>query len=653
MPFSRLALSLSLAGLVAAAGLAAPSAARADAFPRSADDVLVVDCLLPGQVRRVGKIKGFLTARRPARLPQFECAYRGGEYVAYDRVTLSSSVQAWQASAEGGDVEAMNILGEAYAKGLGQSPDYAAARGWFERAAAAGSRKALQNLGHLYENGLGVEANRELALDYFRRALGAGAEALVYSSDALRAAELRAEIDSLRNQQARSESELAELRQTLAARSAELDSAVNAMRALREEYEALRRKSSDVAVEGVWRVLEESIKERERDIAAKQAEIDALRARSGVASSEPYVRIGPDLTLQLERPVILAARGRPVALLDPTTADLTLRGRAVPAGAVAEIQVDGVAIAIDAEGRFDVPLAGREEREVTVVARSRDGNETRADFLLLPPASGTQAATVAAPRPVPAPMRSGAHKALLVAVSGYRSYPGLPTPKADAELLAAVLRDRYGFEVRIVLDPTRLDLLLALHAFRQSLGNEDSGLIYFAGHGEIDDGKQGYWIPSDGTLDDRETWVANRVVTDMLAVSEARHLLVVADSCYSGTLTRVGTQPPTDNLPADQWRSWADVSAAGKSRVAITSGGLRPVPEASDGTVSTFARSFAAILNEAGGALEAQRLHRELASRLAADATAQAFGQRPEMAPMQFAGHERGEMFFLPTQARR
>ncbi len=104
------------------AGFGAPRV-RAESFPTSAEDVLVVDCLLPGQVRRVGKIKGFLTARRPARLPQFECAYRGGEYVAYDRVTLATSVQAWQSAADGGDIEAMNVLGEAYAKGLGQAPD--------------------------------------------------------------------------------------------------------------------------------------------------------------------------------------------------------------------------------------------------------------------------------------------------------------------------------------------------------------------------------------------------------------------------------------------------------------------------------------------------------------------------------------------------
>lgn len=638
-------LVLALAASTALAGLAGPVAASR--FPTSAEDVLVVDCLLPGQVRRVGKIKGFLTQRRPARLPQFECAYRGGEYVEYDRATLATSIQAWQGSAEGGDVEAMNILGEAHAKGLGQAPDYANARIWFERAAAAGSRKALQNLGHLYENGLGVEADRERALDYFRRALGEGAEALVYSSDALRAAELRAELDGLRAQRAQGDAELASLKRQLDERNAALAQSVEGMRKLRAEYAALKRQSTDSEIEGVWRVLEETIKERERLIASQQTEIEQLRARGGLADNAPYVRIGPDLTLSLDRPVIVAARGRPVALLNDAGQVLRLSGRALPAGAVAELWIDGTLVPVDGQGHFQYMLGEQGEREVSVIARSHRGSETRVDFLLLPAAAAAPMQTASAPRPAPRALREGSQRALIIAVSGYQTYPGLPTPRADAELIAGVLRERFGFEVRTVVDPTRLDLLLALHAFRQSLGNEDSGLIYFAGHGEIDAARQGYWIPSDGQLDDPGTWVSNRVVTDMLAVSDARHLLVVADSCYSGTLTRIASAAPTDELPAEAWQAWAEVSASGRSRVALTSGGLRPVPEAGN-KVSAFAASLVAALRDTRGALEAQRLYRDIARRLESDPAARAFGQRPEMAPLQFAGHERGELFFVP-----
>ena len=61
--------SISVLGLLFAGG----ANAKTD-FPKTAEDVLIVDCLLPGQVRKLGRISSFLSQRRPARLSQFECA---------------------------------------------------------------------------------------------------------------------------------------------------------------------------------------------------------------------------------------------------------------------------------------------------------------------------------------------------------------------------------------------------------------------------------------------------------------------------------------------------------------------------------------------------------------------------------------------------
>jgi hypothetical protein len=59
-------------------------AASSSAAPGRAEALLVVDCLLPGQVRKLGKMT-FLTARRPIKTSAQDCEMRGGEYVAYDR----------------------------------------------------------------------------------------------------------------------------------------------------------------------------------------------------------------------------------------------------------------------------------------------------------------------------------------------------------------------------------------------------------------------------------------------------------------------------------------------------------------------------------------------------------------------------------------
>ncbi len=104
----------------------------------SADDLLVVDCLLPGQIRRLGTQMTYLSARRPIQTTAQDCAIRGGEYVAYDRATYQSALRLWMPLAETGDPDAQNKDGEIYERGLGGQPDYEMAALWYRRAAKQG-----------------------------------------------------------------------------------------------------------------------------------------------------------------------------------------------------------------------------------------------------------------------------------------------------------------------------------------------------------------------------------------------------------------------------------------------------------------------------------------------------------------------------------
>jgi TPR repeat protein len=96
---------------------------------QDAADLYVVDCLLPGQVRRLGNMT-YLTPRRPTRTTAVDCRTRGGEYVAYDRADLNSALRVWMAAAEEGDPEAQNTVGEIFERGLGGEPNYEAAVIW-------------------------------------------------------------------------------------------------------------------------------------------------------------------------------------------------------------------------------------------------------------------------------------------------------------------------------------------------------------------------------------------------------------------------------------------------------------------------------------------------------------------------------------------
>jgi hypothetical protein len=162
-----------------------------------AEDLFVVDCLLPGQVRRVGG-RTYLTPRRPTRTTTSDCQIRGGEYVAYDRANYKTALKVWMDAAEQGDPEAQTNVGEIFERGLGGEPNYEAAVIWYTKAAESGNSRAQFNLGTLYEQGLGVEKDRLQALNWYRRAWGVPEDSLVYASAAQQEIEtLRAELDSV------------------------------------------------------------------------------------------------------------------------------------------------------------------------------------------------------------------------------------------------------------------------------------------------------------------------------------------------------------------------------------------------------------------------------------------------------------------------
>jgi TPR repeat protein len=132
----------------------------------------VVDCLLPGQVRKLGGQMTYLSPRRPAKTTAVDCEIRGGEYVAYDRANYATSLAGWMPQAEGGDAQAQVYVGEIFEKGLGREPDYATAAAWYEKAAAQKYARGQMNLAYLYEHGLGVAKDPLKALNLYREASG-------------------------------------------------------------------------------------------------------------------------------------------------------------------------------------------------------------------------------------------------------------------------------------------------------------------------------------------------------------------------------------------------------------------------------------------------------------------------------------------------
>lgn len=181
-------LPLLLAVALPASGTAAegqPSKSKSDpktktqAKAQTADDLLIVDCILPARVRRLGTRGSYITPRRPLRTTAADCRIRGGEYTEPDQANYATSLEAWLPAAKAGDSEAQFYVGQIYEKGLGATPDYSRAAKWYQRSSEQGYVAASVSLAHFYEVGMGVGIDSEKALNLYREAAGASEDLIL------------------------------------------------------------------------------------------------------------------------------------------------------------------------------------------------------------------------------------------------------------------------------------------------------------------------------------------------------------------------------------------------------------------------------------------------------------------------------------------
>ena len=165
--------------------------------------------------------------------------------------------------------------------------------------------------------------------------------------------------------------------------------------------------------------------------------------------------------------------------------------------------------------------------------------------------------------------------------------PTLKTAVFDATAIAEVLQERYDFDdgaIKLLTNATRRDILKALSNFRKNLTTEDRLMLYYAGHGQIDPATdEGFWQPIDAEPENDFTWISNADVKRYLGGIPAKHVLVIADSCFSGSLTR-GAE--TQNDAEDKFFLNIDKYP---SRKVIASGGTEPVADAGSEGHSVFA----------------------------------------------------------------
>ena len=223
---------------------------------------------------------------------------------------------------------------------------------------------------------------------------------------------------------------------------------------------------------------------------------------------------------------------------------------------------------------------------------------------------------------------------------------------ADAKSIAAVLKDHYGFNVKFLQNATRKDILKNLNEFRKTLTEQDNLLVYYAGHGYLEPNiDRGYWIPVEAELNDNSEWILLPTITDLLQLMTAKHVMIVADSCFAGKLTRTSLAKLRPGLSEQARLQMLQTFAKKRVRTALTSGGVSPVLDTGGDGHSIFARAFLDVLQENSYILEAERLFWAVRARTVQAAERLQIEQIPTYSPLQLAGHESlGDFIFVPTQ---
>ncbi len=829
-------LSVGLAGCQSQETItAAPDGAEVGGNP---EKFLIVDCLLPGQVRKLGSSMTYVSPRRPVKTSATECEIRGGEYVAFDRADYRTALNVWLPMAQQGDPEAQNYVGEIYEKGLGIQPDYQTAAAWYRKAADQGNSRARINLGFLYEKGLGVNKDLAEALNWYRKASGLEEDNLQFSSSVEISKAERNELRLLKQERQQQKAESEQLRQQLQKTQSQLSAQRNKLTQAQDRLLSLRKQidqyptptltTAPVAVpapapndsaelellrrqlsqqEAIVQNQQQSISALETQLSSQRSEMqgalqltaqenqqlqEALQQQSGeitalkqnydkaqaelaaanqvlqaqqpkladqrsqleatqkslieatgkaitleqeVARLTEAQRNNPERDLQQERlaeaqkelvatktlaarkeqelkrlrsaeqqyldeiqkqqikidryqaealryrtqltdlrsqqktaaltgpsieiidPPIALTRGMPSIRLRSAARERLITGKVVAPAGLVSFTVNDKTEQPDPLGIFTTRVAVEDEQTpVRLVAVDKQGQSTSLEFLLIPkmryagqssaPEEQPQDGT---PNRLPPRVNFGKFYALVIGNNQYQNFPNLVTASFDAQETADILRNKYGFTTTVLMDATRYDMLSALNRLREELTENDNLLIYYAGHGELDRvNLRGYWLPVDAEPNSTANWVSNIAITDILNAMSAKHILVVADSCYSGALTRSSMARLDSGMSRDAKDKWLKVMAKTRSRTVLTSGGLKPVLDQGGGKHSVFSRFFLKSLQDNDDILEAYSLFRNLAKEVQKTASKFGIDQIPEYAPIKHGGHEAGEFFFIP-----
>ncbi len=182
---------------------------------------------------------------------------------------------------------------------------------------------------------------------------------------------------------------------------------------------------------------------------------------------------------------------------------------------------------------------------------------------------------------------------LIIGINKYKHWTPLDNAVIDAKAVKDVLVQKYRFDKENVFEiyDEQADLRSirgTLIKIRREMTPADNLVIYYAGHGIYNEDLQsGSWIPVNANTGTEREYFRNEQLLNYLSKLESRHIFVIADACFSGSLfvegNTVAFQENNDKL---------------SSRWGLSSGNLEEVADGVTGANSPFAKELIKTLKE-------------------------------------------------------
>ncbi|MFH2047298.1 MAG: S41 family peptidase [Pseudomonadota bacterium] len=272
----------------------------------------------------------------------------------------------------------------------------------------------------------------------------------------------------------------------------------------------------------------------------------------------------------------LVKRGVKIIHKDKT---LLVKGKLTDESSIYEVFINGVEASLSEDGEFWAKIKlGIGENNIKIKAADIYNNVAERSFVVSREIPTSISSTKRAETQLK--ISDGKYFALIIAVEDYLSQEltDLDNPVKDAKALHHILTANYSFKsdnTILLLNPNRTKLIEAFDKLSQVIGPDDNLLIFYAGHGYWDERfRQGYWLPSDASKNNRAQWVSNSTIRDFIRGINTKHTLLITDACFSGGIFKTRSAFKESSVAIQKLYTIP-------SRKAITSGTLNEVPDRS------------------------------------------------------------------------